>query len=187
MFCRSFFIVFPYHFADFSYLSHVEFFEQDSKKGGLLIWFCLFLFSLNSPDSLPLVYHVYRSEELLRWCLDHGARVDYADTDPPSVPPLLECVGKGGTVSAFKLLMKNGAKLGRRTLHRAVEGASSGAPERMDMVRFLVEEMGCDVNGMDMPEDKRYSAHYGTPLNYAAHKGGAVEVVMYLLEVSLAM
>lgn len=137
---------------------------------------------MNSPDSLPLVYHVYRSEELLRWCLDHGARVDYADTDPPSVPPLLECVGKGGTVSAFKLLMKNGAKLGRRTLHRAVEGASSGAPERMDMVRFLVEEMGCDVNGMDMPEDKRYSAHYGTPLNYAAHKGGAVEVVMYLLE-----
>ena len=83
--------------------------------------------------------------------------------------------------------MENGAKLGRRTLHRAVEGASSGGSERMEMVRFLVEAMGCDVNGMDMPEDKRYPAHYGTPLNYAARSIGAVDVVKYLLEVGLAL
>ena len=140
-----------------------------------------------SPDSLPLVYRVYRSEEILCWCLDHGARVDYSDTEPPGVPPLLEYVGKGGTISTLELLMENGAKLGRRTLHRAVEGASSGESERMEMVRFLVEEMGCDVNGMDMPEDKRYPAHYGTPLNYAARSARVVEVVKYLLEVSLAV
>ena len=145
-----------------------------------------FFLYIYSPDSLPLVYRVYRSEELLCWCLDHGARVDYSDTEPPGVPPLLEYVGKGGTISTFKLLMENGAKLGRRTLHRAVEGASSGESERMEMVRFLVEEMGCDVNGMDMPEDKRYPAHYGTPLNYAARNAGA-DVVKYLLEVSLAI
>ena len=78
-------------------------------------------------------------------------------------------------------------KLGRRTLHRAVEGASSGESERMEMVRFLVEAMGCDVNGMDMPEDKRHPAYYGTPINYAARNIGALEVVKYLLEVSLAM
>ena len=83
--------------------------------------------------------------------------------------------------------MEKGAKLGRRTLHRAVEGASSGETERMEMVRFLVEEVGCDVNGMDMPEDKRYPAYYGTPLNYAARCPGAVEVVKYLLEVSLGI
>ena len=140
-----------------------------------------------SADSLPLDYHVYRSEELLRWCLNHGARIDSPDNDPPNIPPLLEYVAKGGTISTFKLLMEHGAKLGRRTLHRAVEGASSGTSERMEMVRFLVEEVGCDVNGMDMPEDKRYSAHYGTPLNYAARISGAVEVVKYLLEVSLVM
>ena len=87
----------------------------------------------------------------------------------------------------MKLLLEAGAKPGRRTLHRAVEGASSGEFERMEMVRFLVEGIGCDVNGMDMPADKRYPAHYGTPLNYAAHTGRAVEAAKYLLEVSLAL
>ena len=91
-------------------------------------------------------------------------------------------------MATFRLLVAHGARPGRRTLHRAVEGAaaaaSSSSSERMAMVRFLVEEVGCDVNGMDMPEDKRYPAHYGTPLNYAAHMGGEVEVVKYLLEVS---
>lgn len=142
---------------------------------------------IHNSDSLPLVYNVYRCEELLRWCLDRGARVDYADIDPPNVPPLLEYVAKGGTISSLKLLMEHGTKLGPRTLHRAVEGASSGASERMEMVRFLVEDIGCDVNGMDMPEDKRYPAHYGTPLNHAACVPGAVEVVKYLLGVSFTM
>ena len=101
---------------------------------------------------------------------------------------MLDCVAKGGTVGTFRLLVEHGAKLGRRTLHRAVEGASSSSSsERMEMVRFLVEEVGCDVNGMDMPEDKRYPAHYGTPLNYAAHMGGEVEIVRYLLEVSYSL
>lgn len=83
--------------------------------------------------------------------------------------------------------MEAGAKMGRRTLHQAVAGASSGKPERMEMVCFLVEEMGCDVNEMDMPEDKRYPLHFGTPISYAAYWGGTDEVVKYLLEVSLAM
>ena len=142
---------------------------------------------IHNSDSLPLVYNVYRCEELLRWCLDHGARVDYADIDPPNDPPLLDCVAKGGTISTLELLMEQGTKLGRRTLHCAVEGASSGASERMEMLRSLIGEMGCDVNGMDMLEDKRYPAHYGTSLNYAARIPGAAEVVKYLLEVNLAM
>lgn len=90
------------------------------------------------------------------------------------------------SISTFKLLMEAGAKMGRRTLHLAVANASSGSPNMMEMVRFLVEEMGCDVNGKDMPEDKRYPLHFGTPINYAA-RAGAVEVMKYLLEVSLAM
>ena len=100
---------------------------------------------------------------------------------------MLDIVGSGGTISTFKLLMEKGAKLGPRTLHLAVQSASSGKSERMEMVRFLVEDMGCDVNAMDKPADKRYSAYYGTPLNYAAYAGGAIEVVKYLLEVSLSM
>ena len=82
--------------------------------------------------------------------------------------------------------MEHGAKLGRRTLHLAAASASSGNPKRMEMVRFLVEEMGCDVNEMDMPEDKRYPLYHGTPINYAAHSGGTGEAVKYFIEVSLA-
>lgn len=50
------------------------------------------------------------------------------------------------------------------------------------MVRFLVEEVGCDVNGMDGEEGT--PNFFGTPLNYAAHTRGGREVVRYLLEVS---
>ena len=57
----------------------------------------------------------------------------------------------------------------------------------MEMVQSLVEELGCDVNGMDMPEDKRWPAHHGTPLDYAAYSGSGVEIVKYILEVSLVM
>ena len=57
----------------------------------------------------------------------------------------------------------------------------------MEMVRFLIEGLGCDVNGIDIPEDKRWPAHHGTQLNHAAHSGSGVEVVKYILEVSLVM
>ena len=163
----------------------VSFVGKIRKTGWLLTRLCRSL-SPRRPEYLPLIHHICGSEELLRWFLDHGARVDYSDTDPDGVPPLLEHFGGGGSISTFSLLMKAGAKLGRRTLHLAVASASSGNSKRMNMVRFLVEEVGCDVNEMDMPEDKRYSAYYGTPLNHAEHWGGTVEVAKYLPEVSVA-
>ena len=54
----------------------------------------------------------------------------------------------------------------------------------MALVRFLVEELGCDVNAMDVPEGEKYGNHYGTPVNYVAHgsEGGEM-IVRYLLEV----
>lgn len=77
--------------------------------------------------------------------------------------------------------------------------AACGAGEeeldrKMELVRFLVEELGVDVNCMDVDVEKgeRLGNHYGTPLNYVAHgSGGAGEreerVVRYLLEVSLSL
>lgn len=62
---------------------------------------------------------------------------------------------------------------------------------KMELVRFLVEELGCDVDGMDVDVEKgeRLGNHYGTPLNYVAHGSGngskgEERVVRYLLEVS---
>lgn len=131
-------------------------------------------------DARYLIYIICPFESLVRWCLDHGARVPYPDADEfVSYPPLLEIVAKDGTVSTFKLLLSHGAKPGRRTLHRAVESTESAMPERMEMVRFLVEEMG-----MDVPEGAKWPNHWGTPMAYAAHTSGGEEVVRYLLEVS---
>lgn len=57
------------------------------------------------------------------------------------------------------------------------------------MVKFLVEECGADVNGMDVEEGQRLPNHWGTPAAYAVHANGGEgdrgrEVVGWLLEVS---
>ena len=67
------------------------------------------------------------------------------------------------------------------------EGEGEMVEGKMALVRFLVEEMGCDVNGMDVEEGQKFGNHYGTPMNYVAHGsggGGEETVVRYLLEVS---
>ena len=71
-----------------------------------------------------------------------------------------------------------------------VAGAGEEFEMRMGLVRFLVEERGCDVNGMDVDVEagERLGNHYGTPLNYVAHgsrgaEQGQERVVRYLLEV----
>lgn len=147
-----------------------------------------------SPDSrYPeyLIYQVCKSDELVRWCLDHGACIAYSDVEWHT--PLLDYVAGSGNISIFKLLLDHGAKLGRRTLHMAGCSAAVAEPEsleqKMKMVRFLVEEMRCDVNGMDVSEGKQHGNHYGTPINYIAHgagdrSGGEETVVRYLLDVS---
>ena len=99
--------------------------------------------------------------------------------------PILEVAAKHGAVETFKLLQEHGAPIRKRILHRAVEAAAwaktpDRLAQRMVMVRYLVEEVGLDVNGMD--EEGRPN-FYGTPVNYAAHSGGGKEVVEYLLQV----
>lgn len=90
----------------------------------------------------------------------------------------------------LKLLLEHGAVLGRRTLHRAVESAAYASPEsraqKMEMVRFLVDEQGVAINGMDTPEGEQRPNHWGVPIAYAvpATSGEGdegVEVVRYLL------
>ncbi|KAI9704736.1 MAG: hypothetical protein M1836_006516 [Candelina mexicana] len=141
----------------------------------------------SNPDYL--IYKVCGSEKLIRWCLDNGAHVAYPDVEWLT-PPLVS-VTIFGNISSVELLLSRGAQFGRRTLHMACLSAASAGPERwgerMEMVRYLVEEKGCDVNGMDMPEGETYGNHYGTPLNYLAHRTApgnrtAEEIARYLLE-----
>lgn len=125
-------------------------------------------------------------EGLVRWCLEHGAQIsDGADEeDALRKPPLTESVAALGTVSSFKLLRANNARVGQRTLHRAAGSAATcdatDKPERMTMLRFLVEEERLDVNQMDT--DGQLPNHWGTPIAYAAKGTGGEDVATWLLE-----
>lgn len=123
----------------------------------------------------------------MHWCLDHGAIAEDQQPDPYKNIPLLEMVAGRNTVDIFRLLRSRGAQLGPRTLHRAV-GAAAGSsddnerlPVRMAMVKYLVDELGLDVNAMDTEGTK--PNHWGTPLCYAAQVAhGGEEVVRFLLD-----
>jgi hypothetical protein len=125
-------------------------------------------------------------ETLTRWCLDHGAKIDTLHVDFIRSPPLLESVAGRGSIPTFKLLLERGAKLEGRILHRAVRnvGWNPGTPQdnaAMAMVRYLVDELGLDVNQMD--SEKPRGNHYGTPICYAAVEPcQCTEVVKFLLE-----
>ncbi|KAG7005185.1 hypothetical protein G7Y79_00021g050520 [Physcia stellaris] len=130
---------------------------------------------------------------LVSWCLAHGASVlDPPDLHPLSTPPLLEAAASKASLDTFQLLQQRGAQLTRRVLHRAVEaaayGGGEGGGERMALVKYLVEELGCDVNALDVEPGKQFPNHWGTPMGYAVHvshgggPGRGREVVGFLLE-----
>ncbi|KAL8819391.1 MAG: hypothetical protein Q9191_007745, partial [Dirinaria sp. TL-2023a] len=145
-----------------------------------------------AQDGQYLIYAICNSEPLVRWCLSHGARVSYPDADPNLNPPLTEVIATRGTVAILKLVLEHGAELGRRTLHRAVEGAASSSSlerrgPKMELVRFLVEELKVDINLMDVPDGEQRPNHWGTPMAYAVpvRQGTADQgatVVEYLLK-----
>lgn len=131
---------------------------------------------------------ICRNEKAVQWCLEHGASVEEdLKADWFMCPPLLETVARSGSLNTFRLLQERGAKMGERTLHRAVESAATSYGEdlriRMEIVKYLVEDLGIDVNQMDTNE--AVHDRWGTPLCYAAkgypYEGGKV-VTQYLLE-----
>ncbi|KAF2099800.1 ankyrin [Rhizodiscina lignyota] len=148
---------------------------------------------------------VLKKEAVVRWLVEHGARLDRGQEEYMVVPmpaPLLETAAVYASVPTFKLLQEHGAKLGRRTLHCAVEYAAGISldpvadlaspmfdPKKkfgedrkrlVEMLPFLVNELGLDVNAVDTEKVPRPSGHYGTPLCYAAYNNG-VGVVKWLL------
>lgn len=148
-------------------------------------------------------------QDIITWLVDHGARVDGGEYEYeifPQPAPLLETCALQGSVSTFKYLQERGARLGRRTLHLAAGAAaalgldpkaeedrtvygseSQGGKEaerkraKLEMLRFLVEEVKLDVNAMDT-DIPNHAYHRGTPICYAASKPNGEAVVRWLLE-----
>jgi hypothetical protein len=161
--------------------------DSDSEKGRRLIdWAC-------------------HDEEVVQWLLENGAHVDGGEEEfeglEPRPAPLLETCVAVGSLASFTLLQSHGAKLGRRTLHRAAEaGAMIGAdPANVivgiesedtdemrkkrnieEILRHLVDELGLGVNAMDTDTPRGW-LHYGTPINYAARHAKGVKTVEWLL------
>lgn len=133
-----------------------------------------------SGKGVRLLDLVIWDEEMMKWCFEHGAQVADGAEDSFECPPLTESVAGAGSVSTFKLIRAQGARMGRKTLHRAALSAANcctfAKPERMAMLRYLVEEEKLDVNFTDA------DAHCRTPISYAAEGNGDVDVVQYLLD-----
>ncbi|KAJ3549226.1 hypothetical protein NM208_g622 [Fusarium decemcellulare] len=76
-----------------------------------------------------LIDLVCNDDHLVRWLVEHGARVADGEVDDyglfPQPSPLLETCAVKGSVTTFRYLQDEGALLGRRTLHRAVGEAAS--------------------------------------------------------------
>ncbi|KAF2269101.1 hypothetical protein CC78DRAFT_303103 [Lojkania enalia] len=153
-----------------------------------------------------VIDHVLPYHELVVWLVEHGAEVNYGYLDAiidarPS--PLLETCAAIGSLATFKYLRERGARLGRRTLHVAVlRAAQLGADPSVDqdtaearekgyrsgeerkkkeaeaIVRYLVDEMGLDVNQIELDSPWRY----GTPINHAAAQKKGAAVVWWLLQ-----
>lgn len=131
----------------------------------------------------PLLWFVARDTGLVRWCLDHGADVDPPDDTPPNAvksrKPILQCAALSDNIEAFELLRARGAPLTYTLLPSTVMLATLRVPKRgeepsadfrtsLNMIRHLVDNVGCDVNA------DSYGANYGsgsvcsTPLCWVA-------------------
>ena len=147
---------------------------------------------INQPDLREsgerLLQLVTSDIDLVRWCLDHGARVEDGHDDKFPCPPLLQSAASLGTVETWKLLRARGAQPGGLMLHYAVSSAASASrwgidrlPVRMEMVKFLVEELKMDVNAVDTEAPR--TLYFGPPLAHAVRvRKCREEVVRYLLE-----
>jgi hypothetical protein len=134
----------------------------------------------------PFLWHVTSDKVLVQWCLDYGARVEIAGV---RTRPLLEKAAANGSFATFKLLQSAGATIGTRTLHLAIQAAvlsHTGArdsekdteaqrqskeqqADRTDLVRYLIDVVGLDVNAPDWkPGNMPFSGHGGggTPICY---------------------
>ena len=155
--------------------------------------------SESGADAEPFMWHITGDEDLVVWCLEHGASLtpirqerlhsNEITQSQYSCRQVLERAAAQGSIATFELLRSRGAPLGWRPLHLAVQAAALAlhhargeepaksdeakqAVERMDMVRHLIDVVGVDVNALDHPVGKKRANRMGTPMNYVADMDG---------------
>lgn len=142
--------------------------------------------STRAPHNIRyrLIDFVCNREDLVDWLLDHGATLDDGEKDTCLTPPLLQTVAEKGSVDLYKRLQELGAPHGPRELHLAVR--TSCFRTHMTMIRFLVDEIACDINQLDGDEYFNVSytdMFYGPPLWWAIRDStGGEDAVRFLLQ-----
>ena len=147
-----------------------------------------------SSSREPFMWFCVNDRDKLVWCLEHGARLEMPknkDCRGRRSPPILEIVARQGDSATFEFLRSKGAPLRpyphiNKILHAAVQAAACvhdglGDPEndteeqrksrveyakRMDMVRYLIDVVGFNVNAPDQSPECTRPRHgeWGTPL-----------------------
>ncbi|KAH8680432.1 hypothetical protein BGZ61DRAFT_359088 [Ilyonectria robusta] len=107
-----------------------------------------------------LIDFVCNDGQLIRWLVQHGARVTDGEVDNyelfPQPAPLLETCAVRGSVASFRYLQAKGALLGKRTLHRAVGEASAfGTNPFIDAQEGLGAETCCQAEDGESRGDAR--------------------------------
>lgn len=125
----------------------------------------------NTECDKKLAQLACRDEEMVQWCLDHGAIVDETDET------LLADVASFGSINTFKLLREHGAPISESTLHNACWRA------RPEMVTVLIDEIALELNKVYEGRHEPMLLHQ-TPLGSAAISpfSDAKEVINILLE-----
>jgi len=150
----------------------------------------------------PILWYVVSDTDLVKWCLDHGADVNPSDDTPEGAKkqrkPILEVAAAEGNIEAFELLRASGAPL---DLHHGVlpstvmaachdlpaagESPSASFGRMLEMIRLLIDVVGCDVNSVSYGTYYGSGSHCSTPLCWVACHGrsdGVRDLVRLLLD-----
>jgi len=150
----------------------------------------------------PILWCVVEDADLVKWCLDHEADVDPADDTPEGAKkhrkPILEVAAAEGNIEGFELLRANGAPLDLHhgMLPSAVMKASFNVPaageapsasfvRMLEMIRHLIDVVGCDVNSVSYGTYYGSGSHCSTPLCWVAchtNSDGVRDLVRLLLD-----
>ena len=150
----------------------------------------------------PILWYVVGDTDLVKWCLDHGADVDPADDTPEGAKkhrkPILEVAAAEGNIDTFELLRASGAPLDLRhgVLPSTVMAASYDIPaagsspsasfsRMLEMIRHLIDVVGCDVNSVSYGTYYGSGSHCSTPLCWVAchtESDGVKDLVRLLLD-----
>ena len=161
-------------------------------------WFSAYMYELihihGQNENRQLLDMARTNELIVVKLLELDATVEH---DFPE--PVLETCARAGSLALFKLLQGRGARMTKRVLHKAAQGAASvGADpsmtnpaltlrrlqDRVDVLHYLIEDAKRDINELDdeIGDPIGRFGYWGTPLSYAASEARGAKAVSWMLD-----